>query len=369
MDRTSIKVRTRVAKRRLQPWAAVVLGLSLLLSVPTIAQSGVYKYRRSDGTWVFTDNLNDLPPEVRAQQADKTFEGSASPTRDLASRLTAGQNPRNPIEAAVLATVAVKSSVGMGSGFFLTEDGYILTNRHVIRTSEQAKAERTARSEYVDAQVQTVSARIEAEQQRLDAAMAELEANRRRMRSADYTLNRHSLEQWQQDLDQRRAKLEDQHDAFRRSQAEAEARDRFSDLDRVFTVFLADNTELRAYLVAVDESWDLALLKIDGYRVPRLAAVSGELAVGETVYAVGNPAALRNSVSRGVVSGYERGWIKTDAKIYPGNSGGPLIAASGRVLGVNTFKRLTERFEGLGFAVPIQRARRIFARHLPPETP
>ena len=52
-------------------------------------------------------------------------------------------------------------------------------------------------------------------------------------------------------------------------------------------------------------------------------------------------------------SGFEGGFLQTNAQIYPGNSGGPLIAADGWVLGINTFKKLTHKFEGLGFAIPI----------------
>jgi S1-C subfamily serine protease len=59
------------------------------------------------------------------------------------------------------------------------------------------------------------------------------------------------------------------------------------------------------------------------------------------------------------------GFIQTNAQIYPGNSGGPLVTADGRVLGINTFKRLTRKFEGLGFAIPIKVAIDEFAAHLP----
>mgnify|MGYP000991516022 CR=1 FL=1 len=342
--------------------AAVMLGLIWLAAAA--AADGIYQYRRSDGVWVFTDNPNELPPEARREVA-KRFENRSAQVRDLAAQL-ARQNPRNPIEAAVLGTVAVKSGKGMGSGFFVTEDGFLITNRHVVRTPAQVREARTERIERIDTQAETFYTRLEAEQQRLDAALAELEGLRRRMRSADYAQNRGSLDRWQQDLDRRRREIQDQHETLRRRQTEAEARDRITDLERVFDVLLADNTALRAFLVAEDERWDLALLKVDGYRVPRLTpAAPGQTATGEPVYAVGNPAALRNSVSKGVLSGYEGGWIKTDAKIYPGNSGGPLVDAAGRVLGINTFKELTERFEGLGFAVPIQTAYQVFGRHLP----
>jgi len=69
-------------------------------------------------------------------------------------------------------------------------------------------------------------------------------------------------------------------------------------------------------------------------------------------------------VSKGIFSGYEKSFIKTDAKIYPGNSGGPLINKDGRVVGINSFKQLTRRFEGLGFAIPIRVATSEFGPYL-----
>ena len=358
------------------PWSglriaavAAVAGLCMVLLAGSMGLAKVYKYRRGDGVWVFTDNPSDLPAEARAlagEPPDRTPAGLP----DLAARLAAAMHPRTPIEQAVLATVAVKSGVGFGSGFFLTGNGLILTNKHVIRTPEQAHEMRATRGERIEDQAAAIESRLEAEQRRLNAAVADLERYRSRIREADYTLNRRSLDRWQQDLNRRRSEVETQLRTFRGQMAEAEARDRLNDLDRVFTVRLADNTELSAYLVAVSDELDLALLKIDGHKTPRLAAAPrGQTAVGGRVYAIGNPVALRNSVTQGVLSGYEGGLIKTDAKIYPGNSGGPLVNEAGRVLGVNTFKKLTYRFEGLGFAIPIQAAYDAFARHLPRGTP
>ena len=56
--------------------------------------------------------------------------------------------------------------------------------------------------------------------------------------------------------------------------------------------------------------------------------------------------------------------MQTNAQIYPGNSGGPLVTQSGRVVGINTFKQLTRKYEGLGFAIPIERAYQEFGRYL-----
>ncbi len=151
------------------------------------------------------------------------------------------------------------------------------------------------------------------------------------------------------------------------------------------TVTLPDGRELDAEVVGTDEVNDLAVLRL---RVPRGGPAlpvaplgsSDDLMIGEWVVAIGNPFGflLSNTeptVTAGVVSalgrnllpnqgGEQRGYyldmIQTDASINPGNSGGPLVNALGQVVGVNSSILSTGGgSEGLGFAIPISRARRI----------
>jgi S1-C subfamily serine protease len=82
------------------------------------------------------------------------------------------------------------------------------------------------------------------------------------------------------------------------------------------------------------------------------------------VYAIGSPAGVADSVSSGIVSGYDESFIRTDARIYPGNSGGPLVGEDGRVIGINTMKQITRKFEGMGFAIPVWTALEEFRRYL-----
>lgn len=339
--------------------------LALLFSAgATTAAAAIYKYQRPDGTWVFTDSSDQLPAGAKTVQPSGTPVPTGS-RRDLAVELADAVRPRNPVERAAMATVAIESGVGQGSGFFINDEGLILTNRHVIRTSEQEHKQRNATSESFDRQATTIAASLNEESRRWQEAVAELESYRGRIDADSYDLNRRKLERWQQDLQRRQEELHGKTADFRSRQEEAEARARRNDLERVFTVRLADGTRMKAFYVAADEKLDLALLKIDGVRTPWLKpSPMGKTQVGHPVFAIGNPAALHNSVARGIFSGYEGGLLKTDAKIYPGNSGGPLVTESGEVMGVNSFKRLTERFEGLGFAVPVQAALHTFARYL-----
>jgi S1-C subfamily serine protease len=137
-----------------------------------------------------------------------------------------------------------------------------------------------------------------------------------------------------------------------------------------FRVGLADGRELTAKVVGTDPAADLAVLKLETReRLPFAPmARSEELLIGETVIAIGNPFGLSHTVTTGVVSAVHRNFragqrmmfdfIQTDASINPGNSGGPLLDIEGRLIGINT-AILGERSAGIGFAIPIDRARRI----------
>ncbi|HET9553906.1 MAG TPA: trypsin-like peptidase domain-containing protein [Anaeromyxobacteraceae bacterium] len=137
-----------------------------------------------------------------------------------------------------------------------------------------------------------------------------------------------------------------------------------------FRVGFLDGRELTAKVVGTDPSSDLAVLKLDAReRLPFVPmGRSDDLLIGETVIAIGNPFGLSHTVTTGVVSAVHRSFpagerrmfdfIQTDASINPGNSGGPLLDIEGRLIGINT-AILGERNAGIGFAIPIDRARRV----------
>lgn len=125
-----------------------------------------------------------------------------------------------------------------------------------------------------------------------------------------------------------------------------------------------------ARIIGIASELDLAVLKIDGVKVPALPlATYATLRQGELVFAFGSPEGLRNTLTHGVVSAVARQihpdspliYIQTDAPINPGNSGGPLVNVKGEVVGVNTFIfSQSGGNEGLGFAVPCATARTAF---------
>ena len=136
------------------------------------------------------------------------------------------------------------------------------------------------------------------------------------------------------------------------------------------TALSARSRTVPARIIGIASELDLALVKVDGMRLPALPlATYTEVRQGETVFAFGSPIGLRNSLSHGLVSAVARQvnpdspliYIQTDAPINPGNSGGPLVNIRGEVVGVNTFiMSQGGGNEGLGFAIPSATTRTAF---------
>lgn len=135
-------------------------------------------------------------------------------------------------------------------------------------------------------------------------------------------------------------------------------------------VTLSDGQELEAEVLGVDRDSDVAVLKVAGRNLTAVElGSSAELMIGETVIALGNPLGLSNTVTTGVLSARGRtvpaetgervftDFLQTDASINPGNSGGPLVNLDGDVIGINT--AIVAGAEGIGFAIPADRVRRI----------
>jgi len=141
------------------------------------------------------------------------------------------------------------------------------------------------------------------------------------------------------------------------------------------TVGLQDGRRLAGSVVGLDPITDLAVVRLAGGGPWPVAPLgnSDALHVGDWAIAVGNPFGLDNTVTLGIVSNMNRNasklgitdkrldLIQTDAAINPGNSGGPLLNADGEVVGINTLVR-SGPGAGLGFAIPINRARQIAAQ-------
>ena len=135
-------------------------------------------------------------------------------------------------------------------------------------------------------------------------------------------------------------------------------------------VLLGDDREFTAKLIGTDPKTDVAVIKIEAENLPTVTlADSAKLRVGDVVFAIGNPLGVGQTVTMGIVSatgrkvgildevaGYED-FIQTDAAINQGNSGGALIDARGRLVGINSaILSNTQGNIGIGFAIPINLA-------------
>lgn len=138
---------------------------------------------------------------------------------------------------------------------------------------------------------------------------------------------------------------------------------------RNVTVKLADRREFEASVLGVDPATDVAVLRIQASGLPTVQLGDpSQLAVGDYVLAIGSPFGFEQSATSGIVSAKGRSlpgdtfvpFIQTDVAVNPGNSGGPLFDARGRVVGINSqiYSR-TGGYQGLSFAIPIDVAVRV----------
>jgi serine protease Do len=138
------------------------------------------------------------------------------------------------------------------------------------------------------------------------------------------------------------------------------------------TVTTSDGTDYDAEVVGTDDKSDVAVLKLKGAvkdLTPITIGDSAQLRVGDVVLAIGNPFALSQTVTMGIVSAKGRSetgivdyadFIQTDAAINPGNSGGALVNMQGELVGINTaILSRTGGYQGIGFAIPSNMARQI----------
>jgi serine protease Do len=134
-------------------------------------------------------------------------------------------------------------------------------------------------------------------------------------------------------------------------------------------VTTADGRELEAKLEGADADNDLAVLAVNAKNLTAVKiGTTADLMIGETVIAIGNPFGLSNTVTTGIVSAVHRtvtgesgrnysDFLQTDAAINPGNSGGALVNILGELIGINT--AIVGGANTIGFAIPIDRARRV----------
>ena len=143
------------------------------------------------------------------------------------------------------------------------------------------------------------------------------------------------------------------------------------------TPFSSDRRTFNASVVRYSEQEDLALIKIDaGYKLPEATlGDSSKVEVGDVVIAIGSPFGMEHTATLGIISDERRSvvidghlyseMLQTDAAINTGNSGGALVNIQGEVIGINTaIYAPTGVFTGVGFAIPVDRAKALLAKSL-----
>jgi serine protease Do len=344
------------------------IGISFFLFFLVLTPSGnhcsakIYKYKDKDGNWCFTDDPSIVPDLNKAEERGSI---DTQTIEDLQKELSEAAPPRNKVEVARNATVVIENSLGTGSGFFITEEGYILTNKHVIEGDETKLEELEKRLNKAKAQLAQESKAISKEEKRLQELKALLDSKGRYAPadlSAAYLIR-------QRDLNILIAIHK------RRKETFEKVLEAFNELKRKIysssgnKIILIDGTEFSVSVVSLSYSYDLALLRLRGYKCPFIEpAVPYQLEHGTPLYAIGSPLKLRHSVTSGIYSGIRKFnqqlYIQTNAQINPGNSGGPLVTIDGKVIGISTWKVAGPQVEGIGFAIPINVALKEFERYL-----
>ena len=364
----------------------IVLLLSLLL-FSGVASGEIYKYKDKNGKWHFSDKPISEQQKLESQRGDKkpiTETGATDldlndvtpmlSKNDLAQQLDSKFHPTTAIEKVTLAVVSIETPLGTGSGFFVSGDGYLLTNKHVVRpsTSSHWKAAQK-KLDAINVELKKNQKWLNKEGPRLKKMASDLEAYKIRIEqrkggnlkaaaNTDYQTLLNRYRGWKENYD----KVLDNYRVTKKKHDSESAKFRLkssaSNLSRNFKIILKDDTEVRAELVSLSEDLDLALLKVAGYKTPFLVDYRGRPAQGDTVYAVGSPLGLRDYVTSGIVTSVKENSIITDTQILPGNSGGPLVTEQGEVIGINTQKLSYKDIgdEGFGISIPLRKARETF---------
>lgn len=365
-----------MARRKI--WGLALSFILVSLAAPALGQ--ILRYQDAEGLWHFTDR-----PGGDALPIPETGPAPA-PALDLEAQLTQGQVGGSDPD---LAVVLIRTALAEGAGFFCTPDGYILTTRHVVRpVGSDAWHKGQATVDQAQGGLEELEGKLREWRSRLarmtaPQPVAEDEDRSRKVQAAgadeaDGADPGASVqakgEVSRAEVAQRVAELERLvRDARRQAHSERFTHDikgASTTLATSVEVVLADQTRMRARVVAVSQGRDLALLKLDGHRTPFLTlGPEVRLATGQSVFAYGYPDDDAQGATSGLVVEVGPQELVTSVQLIPGHSGGPLLDASGLVVGVNAVKRVGGdqgvHARGQGIAIPIALALREFPQLRP----
>lgn len=356
--------------------------LCACLASPGAAQ--MYKYQDESGRWHFSDKpptTNNVDVELLDQENIGKSTSSNIP-KDLATKLSDRFPANTPVQKITQAVVSVESKLGIGTGFFISNDGYLITNKHVVQPTK------TSDWKTADSEFKKRIAELDAYKKELTYRAKELEVMRKELEEYKKEVSLYSgsrREIAQDKLEIYTQRYQDQQSNYNKAarqekKARKELKKNYSDfrfasnsarISKRFKITLKDNTKLTAQLLAVGKKHDLALLKINGYTTPYIDLDTGKHPTqGDKVFAIGSPLGMKDFVTSGVVTNISNNEIAIDAQILPGNSGGPLIDHEGNLLGINTQKLMAAKSigsAGFGVAIPIRRVYEEFGRFINPQ--
>lgn len=367
-------------KQKTSTWIIFTICFSCLL-LPVNAE--IYKYKDKSGRWQFTDKpfKPDGTPIEGAEPNKKTNARNTTTRKqnvkaDLKEVLFERFNPVTKIDEATLAVVTVQTRVGSGSGFFITDNGYLITNRHVVRptTSTGWKDAEAGLQEHKE-RLEDYEDRLREDKQSLKNMKQSIDENQPHIDSGRATkseisrFNRY-LEKYNRYKDrynENDKKFRKMKSEYKRAQSEFGFATNVSSFSKKFKIILKNGKKYNTRLVKVSKKYDLALLKLDNYTTPFLSLARQDYPrQGTKVFAIGSPLGISDNLTTGIVTKSAKNQIFTDAQILPGNSGGPLVNKDGTVLGVNTAVVSQSRnANGLGLALYAKFIRQEFRGSLP----
>ena len=357
-------------------YSMLMLIVATCLLITTNAEAEFYKWKDKNGQWHYGDRAPDkqvkktmINPEVTKKTTD--YSGM-----DLKAKLEDKYADDSLITKITMSVVAIETKGGVGSGFFVSDNGYIVTNKHVIRP-----ASTKAWSNNLDILEKNLKTHMRFERN-IKERKKNLDAYKDRInRQAKYVENGKMSKDERNDardeLKDSKNDYNDLYNEYRQIKDEFYAEKRklekaisdhkwikvVTDSATNFDIYLKDDTKIQATLVKISNNYDLALLKINAKLTPFLQlADTQNLSQGEKIFAVGSPLGMRDSVTSGIITRTDNEFIMIDAQILPGNSGGPLLTEEGVVIGVNTLKmsKHSAMTQGFGLAIPASRIREEF---------
>lgn len=350
-----------------------LLMVIAIIAISQPATAEIYKYKDKQGRWQFTDKPVNSDGTPKTKTSSQTKQ---SPESDLKEVLLERFKPSTKVAEATLSVVTVQTKVGSGSGFFITDDGYIITNRHVVRpTTSTDFKDQKIRLKRRQAELDDYKFKLKDHAESLENSKQEIDDNK-----AYYESNRSSasekrtFKRYKEKYARSKKRYADNKKEYRAAEKKYQkAKSEFgfdsnvSSFSKKFTIILKNGKKYSVRLVKVSKDHDLALLKLDNYVTPFLSLSKAQYPrQGAKVFAIGSPFGITDTLTTGIVTKPGRDHIFTDAQILPGNSGGPLVDPQGVVLGVNTAViSQTRNADGLGLAIYSTRIREEFKANLP----